>query len=849
MENDTDSSLDSLSISSATDVVTIPANDQHYIRISKQILQNELRRKRINDESMMEQAHLEGDKITLSTFTTSDWRLALQDAITIDDLQQGCISLFKQVKSELKLSPIEVFHAVHFMGYATIHIIHRGNGCNTLIETIFPEDEDCQTKLTSALIKLVCHPSDKLRAVSLSFLDSSLSDSSDQFLIAVAAAGLWQKLFERLKPLEIPLNRTTIDFHRHFTSIADLCFFLLTPENICRHPEIEPFFSSPEKLVSMLITPIFRLPSTYLQNLIAIPVSPTDYYSGLSLVSNMAIFDQHVTRGENEFASRDLQHFFVELRKNMTEELSSSLGLETTGKKLYQLLFGEERNMSDRSWLQIFENILVRLSEGKNLSDLGLEAFLCFMSRHPGHVELDICSDGTYSIRKGRRLVSSIHLPSNPFCTLFNTTQLHNSVTILEKYDLLTYLMDFESLVNYIWNDWFSTLFHTLTPSKWPFTSDFLPLHKQLIELMKHSLGSIATVCFSNIHVQAKSEPSTAYNTFLEQAKDYIVHLSLHPFALVRRGIDVTILHFLKRLFRRYYENSITKPFREKLRKDMDEAALSSSSPPFILASNLVCDLTDEEIVNVVDRIVALLESDSPISDDTILRICAFHTNQLKSIYLPELFRKAGRSTEQCFHAFECLLSLPVDDLVLRPINSLLTSRPDSLQPTFDEWDDVDLATVGILMRRMDKCNMTMASWSNPLERVIRGFIIRSVRQVRHRTVRLSQPQLAQLLAPSVDFLGNFLVEPSGYSFREKEGECHNILDIWELSDQRVIAQCFSRIGFFSRIVCGVLDARTSFDCECVVHVFLLRPNYPDHGQARRKMLRNPIEHFLEEGW
>ncbi|KAK2954814.1 hypothetical protein BLNAU_10299 [Blattamonas nauphoetae] len=96
----------------------------------------------------------------------------------------------------------------------------------------------------------------------------------------------------------------------------------------------------------------------------------------------------------------------------------------------------------------------------------------------------------------------------------------------------------------------------------------------------------------------------------------------------------------------------------------------------------------------IVDRIVALMESDSPIDDDTILRILAFHKHQLGSIYLPEIFRQAGRTTEQYFHAVECLLSLRVDYLHQVPLNYLISTRRNALQPTFDEWDEVDLETI-----------------------------------------------------------------------------------------------------------------------------------------------------------
>ncbi|KAK2962026.1 hypothetical protein BLNAU_3082 [Blattamonas nauphoetae] len=267
-QNDTKSSLDPPSISITTDVVTITANDRYYVRVSKQILQNELKRKRINVESLLEQALLEGDEISLLTSTPSDWRLFLQDSITTDDLKQGCFSLFEQVNSEIKMTPNEVVHAVHFLEYATIHIKYRGNGYSTLIETIFPEGRLHSRKLMSALIKLICHPSNTLRTAALSFLATSLRTSSDEFLLAVVDTGLFPQLIEDLKPHEIPFNRTTIDFHRHFTSIADVLLFFLTPERIHSLLQVTHSYSSAAQLISLFIDPIYRLLCTYVRYLV-----------------------------------------------------------------------------------------------------------------------------------------------------------------------------------------------------------------------------------------------------------------------------------------------------------------------------------------------------------------------------------------------------------------------------------------------------------------------------------------------------------------------------------------------------------------------------------------------------
>ncbi|KAK2943939.1 hypothetical protein BLNAU_21142 [Blattamonas nauphoetae] len=209
IKNDNKTSLDSHSIPSETEALTITDNDCQYIRISKQILQYEQKRKRINSQTMLEQAHVEGTEINLPTSSTSDWRLVLQDSITTVDIEQGCVSLFEQVDSGMNLTPIEVFHAVKFLEYAIIHIRHYDHPYNKLLETISPQEANCQTKVTSALIKLICHPSDKLRTVALSFFDAFIEYSSNQCTIAVTVTGFLPQLFEHLKPQEIPFFTET----------------------------------------------------------------------------------------------------------------------------------------------------------------------------------------------------------------------------------------------------------------------------------------------------------------------------------------------------------------------------------------------------------------------------------------------------------------------------------------------------------------------------------------------------------------------------------------------------------------------------------------------------------------
>ncbi|KAK2962030.1 hypothetical protein BLNAU_3086 [Blattamonas nauphoetae] len=809
IENDNDSSLDPRSIPSTTDVVTITANDRHFIRVSKRILQYELKRKRLNIEELMEQAHLEGDAISLPTPPTSDWRLVLQDSITTDDRKQGCISLFEQVNSGLNLTPTEVFHAVRFLEYATVHIEYREYPHNKLLETIFPEEANCQTRLTSALIKLVCHPSDKLRRVALTFFAASFRNSSDEFLIAVATAGLLPQLFEHLKPHDIPLNRTTIDFHRHFTSILD---------NFFRR-------SSWHRLACL-----------------------TDSPSGISLLSNLRIYVERVLYLHDDGTNPELKGFFDELRKNMTEALLSSLDLATTRETLHQLVFNDERSIDKHRWAETFARILHRMGEGRQCSDLGVHALLLFMFRCPKTITPVFQSDGTFSLKVNGELKFSLELPSKTLGNLV-ITRPHNASVILDRFSFITSVLADEALVRHLKDGWYSTLFHAITLSKFPFTNEFRSHHTQLFNEMNRCLFKIRKKDESKERIRSLSQLDELYLSLLRITKEYVVHVSLHPFALDTGSKNNIILDFFTDFFEPSFENSVTKPFRVELRKDMDETALSSSSPPFILTSDLVCHLTDEEIMNVVDRIVALLESDSPISDDTILRICTFTKMKLKSVYLPELFRKAGRSTEQYFHAFNSLISLPLDHFTLCPINSLLTSRPHSLQPTLDEWDDVDLATVGVVMPFFDGSQHFSRHVAWELNQLLLKYVISVITQMSHCATRLTITQLERLIAPSTNILIEHHLVFRCSKSEEIEKRENLFLKISRLCEQHMIAQCLSRIGFFSRLVNGFLTTSTFLKAERIVYIFLHKTRSFGHERSERRKQRRTVPNFLEEGW
>ncbi|KAK2961966.1 hypothetical protein BLNAU_3022 [Blattamonas nauphoetae] len=843
-ENDDDSSLNSHSIPFTTDVVTITASDRHYVRVSKQILQYELKRKRINIEELMEQVHLEGDTISLPTSTTSDWPLVLQDSITTDDLRQGCISLFEQVNTDLKLTPKEVFYTVRFLEYAGIHMIYREYPHKHLLETIFPEEEKCPTKLTSALIKLVCHPSNKLRAAALSFFDVGIANSSMVFTLAMATIGLLPQLFESLKPHEIPINEATIEFHRRITSIVDRFFDCTSNANLGFLAVDLGVRTTKDELLK-LVDPIFRPFCEYLRHLLAHPVCRTDYHYGLSLITKTRVFLYNIRVSRDDLLHAELQRFFQEARNIMVEEFASSLGLATKREILHELLFGKTRMTDELRWTETFERILARLSKKKQCSDWGLEAIHRFLFHRPVEVQMVFSPNGTFTIEEDGRVVSSTERPSKSLCALLTHTRHDHAASFIADIRSFTAHLSSADFLRDVQSGCFSGIFAALHPSKMPFTNDFIPLHKQLVDVMDSTLTRIERIADRDMNDRYRSELNRSYLSFHKQTRDYIVHLSLHPFDLVPHRYDKIVLDVLTKFFAPSFEIIVPKPSREKMRKEMNGSAHSSSSPPFILTSELVCRLTDEEIMKVVDRIVALLESDSPISDDTILRIITFHKMKLKSVYLPEVFRTAGRSTEQYFHAFECLLSLPFDYSTLCPFKCLLKPKPKTLQPTFDEWDDVDLLTVGVVMPTIDENRVSFDSASVQLI----SFAELILPQLSQCASRLTPSQLERLLKPSIDILINLFVPqfPSNPKFRRDRERTY--IELSRLCEQRVIAQCLSRIGFFSRIVCGLLDDDLFFESKDVLDIFLGQTRNSSYRKPEWKTLQRTVHHFLEEGW
>ncbi|KAK2954556.1 hypothetical protein BLNAU_10407 [Blattamonas nauphoetae] len=686
--------------------------------------------------------------------------------------------------SKATLTQIEVNHAVRFLEYAIIHIKHYNHPYIKLTETIFPQEANCQTKVTSALINLICHPTNKLHTVAFSFFDAFTRHSSDKCTIAVTVT-----------------------------------------EDI-----IDPYGIGPSSSRALAVTPEITNPiiqqfCPYLRYLLATSVSSTDYPSGLSILRNMIYFGNHLIH-TTPSSSPAIKQFIDDLKKTMTEELASSLNLTTTIEVISRLLFDELDGMDEHRWAETFERILVRLSEGRPLSDVGLEA---------------IRWDGWFC--------SSKTLPLKALFSIFVPTQTHHTTALLAAFRRFTIRLDKGVLVERVWKGWFSAFFDAVNPSTLPFTNEFESLHTQLVEVLNDRLVNI-WACAHDCHsCCSRKKMNKIHRSFYEQTSEYIVHLSLHPFALATQYSDSIILDFLIRLFQNDDDDPVAKSLLDELRQQMDEAARSSSSPPFILTSELVCRLTDEEILNVVDRIVGLLESDSSFDDDTILRICTFLKKKFESVYLPELFRKAGRTIAQYFHAFESLLSLHVDSFNLHPINSLLCPKPIDLQPTFDEWDDVDFATVGVVVRAVRENILSFKRHSSQFTLRLLDYVEPALHQVHLSATRLRQSQLEQLITPSIDILNTSFFEHIITHFGGRKNRDEVFIDVCRLCDQHAIARCLSSVGFFSRIVGGVLDYCFFNQQKYGLNVFIDQASDFGNERAERTKLRRAIPLILEEGW
>ncbi|KAK2951091.1 hypothetical protein BLNAU_13934 [Blattamonas nauphoetae] len=842
IEINDESSLDIPSITSTTDAFTITANDRQYIQISRQLLQYEMKRKRITVRTKSEQPHLENDETALPAPITSDWRLVLQDSITTKDLRQGCLSLYDHVNSALFLSQTEINHAIRFLQYAKMHMEHCRKPDNQLLELFFWKTKDYYTKLISSLINLLSLPSDTLRTAALAFFDVGNRFTSRDFEIEIAATGLLPQLFSVLKPDEIPLNDATMEFHRHLTSIVDSFFSFASPEKICSHLK-------DEARASQISQPIFQSFCSYLQYLIDAPVSLPEHRSGPTFLMNMTQFSLRQLDQHCRSSSPSVKHYFGEVWRRLMNELASLIGHPSL--HVVTDFIRSRSTGSDviHSLVKAFEHLLGRVSEGTKISDFAVNAVESFLSSFTRTFRLCFWSNGTFCLTRNNTIVSSSKLDSKALWTLFTPSQLHHTTAVLTAFNWFIKRVENVTHKLSVWKGWFPNFINAVNPSTLPFTPEFTILHTKLIKVLGDHCMMIREYGYGRgkeMTDELQSELDELCLAFYKPTKDYIVHLSLHPFALDYKHDD-RILDFLRNDYLVPAEEGLARVCQEEVRREMDESALSLSSPPFILTSELVHRQKPDEIISIVDRIVALLDSDSCLDDDTILRIFAFHKKALSRVYLPDLFRTAGRSTEQYFHALESLLTLHVNCSPRTPIGCLLFSRPDEYQPTFDEWDDVDLETGSILKRVINQSSISLTP-DSPLDTIICYFAIHCLPQIHNCAAQHHPPQLERLVFPSIDILGKYFLQPCPSDKQTAEFRETTFIDVCNLCDHRVIARCVSRAGFFSRLVADLLNH--DFDAsESLIRVIVDGGWYTSIEPEDQKTIRKTVPHFLEEGW
>ncbi|KAK2954211.1 hypothetical protein BLNAU_10866 [Blattamonas nauphoetae] len=340
-------------------------------------------------------------------------------------------------------------------------------------------------------------------------------------------------------------------------------------------------------------------------------------------------------------------------------------------------------------------------------------------------------------------------MPTKSLWALFTPTRLHHAAATLKAFREFTTFIKREVLVQRVYPGWFSLFFDTVTPSTLPCTGEFIPLHTQLLRVMRDIVSEINYFELMRRDEPFRSELDAFSLAFSQQTKDYIVHLSLYPSALTP----------LSTFFLFGFKNFRKKPFRDDVREAMKTAALSLSSSPFILTYELVCCLPDDEFIGVVDRIVALLTSDCSVDDDSIHRIYEFYESQLNSTYLPEIFRKAGRTTEQYFFALNSLLSLPTRFLFISPILCLMRAKPMQLPPSNDEWDDVDLDAIRVVVRNLREMPLSSTETSSHLNQQLLFFARGILRQISNSATRLNFSQLERLITPSITILSNYCIQ------------------------------------------------------------------------------------------
>ncbi|KAK2956953.1 hypothetical protein BLNAU_8028 [Blattamonas nauphoetae] len=799
-----ESSIASCANQSITDFLTILPDDRRYVQISKQIMQYETKRRRHNLEPTSDRSHLEDAVIPLQNSITSDWRVVSQDSITNDDLEKGCVSLFEQVGSGAELSPSEVNHAIRFLEYTTKLSADGPRSFNCILLKTHRGYRPPQVA-PSTFLKILSHPSDTLRAAAIAFFSAGYSGSTTKYSRHIAETDFFTRLLSLLKPHEIPFSDATLDFHRRFSKIllhfiADIA--LLSDKRL----------SSKETAVFASIAQEF---CPYLRHVI-IHLCFFPWKRNRKMFKTiLRIYESKSVFIHTRSSHPQLASLYDDIM-NKLSDLASSFDKADQDSIIEYLLYGRLDSKDASVWVKGFECLLAHADKGRQFSDVELQSIVTFMEHRLrvllGYQSKDIAlifaDDGTFTIKVKGKLVSSSKHDVRSLWALLTPTQPQHATIILAATQIVSKWIDQADRIKHFWIGWLSRFLNAVNPSHLPFTPQYHSLHALLVDVMRNIIYSFKK-CepyaeFSR-PIITQSELKMCCLSFLNLSKEYLVHLSHNVFALHPQS-QPAIYYLLSEVMKFDLKTPTTEGFRRELKEEMISSGLASSSPPFILTAELVCALSDCETMDVVDRIAGLLDRDCSLDDSTIVRMCVFIAgHSTRSLQLA--FRNTGRTKEEYFHAFESFLSLHIESFDDTPIRNLLSPRPDDHEPTLDEWDEVDLETVPIVVRKRKQNQLSIDTDCKEFQDFFVNFVVRSLQQARHCATRLTRTQLESLIAPSIECLNEYfkLYRMTFSMFRDQWQEVFQ--GVCSACDQPVVARAISKTGIFSRLVNGLTNS------------------------------------------
>ncbi|KAK2954136.1 hypothetical protein BLNAU_10953 [Blattamonas nauphoetae] len=455
---------------SANDFLTILPDDQPYVQFSKQIMQYEMKRRRLHLEPNSDRLHLVGGDIPLQNSITSDWRVVLQDSIASYDLRKGCVSLFEHNQSVTELSSSEVDHTIRFLEYTTMYLHNVPQAPYRFFSDIFDGSSTSTTRMSS-LLKILSHPSETLRTVTLAFFSTGYSGWTPKYSHKIAKTDHFTRILSLLTPHEIPFSDTTMDIHRQVTSI--LFHFFREIDYFSPKPK------SPETVASTL-----QAFCPYLRHLVAHPAFFPWKLPWTTFDSILRKFEKIINTLDSRSSHPELVQFVDEMKNTLSEELASLIGLADQKETAKCLLFDRLDSEDTSEWVKGFECLLAHADEGRQFSDDGIQSIVIFLKRRPGSQRLVFATDGTFTFREKDKLVSSSTLDVRSLWALLTPTQPQHATALVSAAQFVSDWIDFADRIKHFWIGWLSRFFNAVDSSLLPFTPPYFALHARLVDVM-----------------------------------------------------------------------------------------------------------------------------------------------------------------------------------------------------------------------------------------------------------------------------------------------------------------------------------------------------------------------------